>query len=301
MSQLSNLKARIRFLGGDQLGRLQAEKLRSFKSALKNSYQSATIEKLPSLESYQCLLNPDNISPDYDNKIISIDFDAGFSAGTVFKWLENDTYWLVYLPELTETAYFRAYVRRCKNKISINNNDYYIYIKDAIENSMDWNEENQISWNSLNNSIVIYITRTDESVEYLKRFNLIDINDKKWRVESVNSLGIEGILEVRLKEYFINSFADLEIQLSGAVMNPMLPNISGASIVEPYAIEDYSIKLASGGVWSISNDKAKILTPDLSADNITIEILSGRSGTFDLIYTRQGQPEIVLPIIIKSL
>lgn len=301
MSQLNNLKARVRFLGGNQLGRIQAEKLRSFKSALKNSYQSAEIEKLPELTSYQCLLNPDNTKPEYDNKVISIDFEAEFQAGTVFKWTENDTYWIVYLPELTETAYFRAYIRRCKQKIVINDIDYYIYIRDTIENTFDWDTEQKLSWNSLNNGINIYITKTEDSINFLKRFSIIEIDNKKWQVLSINSLGIEGILEIRLEEYFTNSYKSLEQSPSGAVMNPMLPNISGQLIIEPYAIENYSINLASGGFWSVSNDKVKIISSDVYADTVIIEVISGRSGSFDLIYNRQGETPVVLPVIIKSL
>jgi hypothetical protein len=62
----------------------------------------------------KALINPDKNKQDYDDKILSIDYAFGYNPGDVFLWVGTNTYWLVYLRELTEDAYFRAEIRRCK-------------------------------------------------------------------------------------------------------------------------------------------------------------------------------------------
>ena len=65
----------------------------------------------------RALINPDKVKQDYDDKILSIDRKYGWDLGDVFKWCGTDTYWIIYLEELTEDAYFRGSIRRCRYKI----------------------------------------------------------------------------------------------------------------------------------------------------------------------------------------
>jgi hypothetical protein len=64
------------------------------------------------------LINPNKNSTEYDDKVLSIDYAYNFKPGDIFKWIGTNTYWLVYLPELTEDAYFRSKIRRCRYEIS---------------------------------------------------------------------------------------------------------------------------------------------------------------------------------------
>ena len=47
------------------------------------------------------------------DKIISIGFEHDFKTGDVFEWCNTGTYWLIYLQDLTELAYFRGDIRKC--------------------------------------------------------------------------------------------------------------------------------------------------------------------------------------------
>ena len=86
---LNNMKARLGYYGGNrQLDRMNADKLRSLKKALLYSYQAATAILSDGRE-FKCLINPNKLSLDLDNKIISIPFkDYCLNAGNID--MEND-------------------------------------------------------------------------------------------------------------------------------------------------------------------------------------------------------------------
>jgi hypothetical protein len=305
MSGLDRLKTRLTYHGGEtSLSRINDSKLWSLRGALKNSYQSALIKKLPNNEEYQCLINPDRVKPDYDNKVISIESSAGMRAGSTFYWPSNNTYWLIYLSELTETAYFRGYIRRCRYNITINNTNYYVYIQGPTETDIKWNQKSGISWSKLNHSLTMYVARTTDSLEFFKRFNTLELDGQTWQVEATDSISIEGIIEVNLGEYFNNSMEDLQEVPVIAPINTLLPHIVGDTFVKPYDIETYTIALAANGVWSISNSKAIIKTS--TSNDVVVEIISGKSGTFNLVYTYEDPEtltteEVILAITIESL
>ena len=73
MSGLENLQKRLQYRGGNQEGRMIKDKLQTLKKALIYSYQGATIELADGRE-FRCLINPDKLKNDYDNKIISIPY-----------------------------------------------------------------------------------------------------------------------------------------------------------------------------------------------------------------------------------
>jgi hypothetical protein len=42
-------------------------------------------------------MNPNKLKMDYDDKILSVPFDAGIKIGDIFEWVNTGTYWLVEL------------------------------------------------------------------------------------------------------------------------------------------------------------------------------------------------------------
>ena len=68
------MKTRLGYLGGNsQIERMNKDKLRSLKKALLYSYQAATAILSDGRE-FRCLINPNKLSLDLDNKILSIPF-----------------------------------------------------------------------------------------------------------------------------------------------------------------------------------------------------------------------------------
>jgi len=76
------------------------------------------VQKLDSDVVARALVNPNKLTMDYDNKILSVGYEYDYKPGDIFKWLNTDTYWIVYLQDLTELAYFRGDIRKCRYTIS---------------------------------------------------------------------------------------------------------------------------------------------------------------------------------------
>lgn len=314
---IETMKTRLAYRGGNTEGRLQKDKLNSLKKVLWNSYQAETAILADGRE-FKCLINPDKLKPEYDNKIISIPFKdfclnseskeeqvIGMKPGDSFVWKSRtehpDTTWLVYLQHIEEDAYFRAEIRKCDYEIEINGTKYPVYVRGPVETDIPWNQKKGIVWNNLNYSLVMYITKNEETNNFFKRFAKIDFDEQKWEVQAVNRYDSSGsIIEVFLKETFSNTIEEevqKEQESDEVEKNPTLPYIVGEDSIYPYDIKDYSINGMSGGNWSISNDKAKIIKQDELT--VTIEVTTSKSGNFDLIYN--GKDLITLPIVIKSL
>ena len=318
MSSLHILNKRLQYQGGNQEGRFIKDKLKSLKKALLYSYQAETAVLADERE-FRCLINPDKLKPEYDNKIISIPYrdiclnkdkigitskgeeEIGLKPGDVFCWKETKTYWLVYLQYLEENAYFRAELRRCKYEIEINDNKYRVYVRGPVETTMPWNQKKGIVWNDMNYSLAIYITKNEETLQFFHRFSKIKFNGKPWEVQAVNEFDADGIIEVYLDEDYQNSIEDAEKGEIPEIEIPDKdsPHIEGNIFVKPYDIVEYKILNAENGTWSVSNDKAKIIEQNNSY--VKIEIVTGKSGAFDLIYNRDNEEDIVLSVKIESL
>ena len=72
---------------------------------------------------YRCWHDLRTDSPE----IISIGYEYGYRPGTVFEWYNTGTYWLIYLQDLTELAYFRGDIRRCSYTIDWIGEDGQVY------------------------------------------------------------------------------------------------------------------------------------------------------------------------------
>ena len=113
-SSLDLLKTRITYHGSNVQETYEKDKLRSLKNALKYSYQSEDI-LLEDGREFKCLINPDKLKENYDEKMLSIPFEdiclnkerigktsagiepIGLKAGDVVQWKKNGSYWLVYM------------------------------------------------------------------------------------------------------------------------------------------------------------------------------------------------------------
>ena len=163
---MKTLAARIQYQGGNQLERIKQQKKKSFQQALTNDYNTRFI-KTPLKTCFPCLINENNLKPDYDKKILSVDFDARLEAGDTFEILDDETHWMVYLPILTETAYLRAEIIRCRYSLEVNGREYWIYFQGPTETDLRWLMRRGISVNELNLSGTIYIKNDENTKEYV--------------------------------------------------------------------------------------------------------------------------------------
>lgn len=313
MSRIDTLSLRVNYAGGGKADdRMQKDKLRTLKKALLYSYQAETAI-LEDGREFRCLINPDKLKNDYDNKILSIPYydiclntekldiptslaeePTNIKVGDVFTWKENGTKWIVYLQFLEESAYFRAEIRLCSNMITINDKDFWAYVRGPVETTIRWNQKSNIAWNDINYSKILYIGE-NETTKQLSRFDIIKVDGENYQVQVVNKdTASDGILVVYLKEYFTNTIEEENpLQESEKIES----EIQGETEVYPYDVKTYTID-SFGGNWSISNKNAKILAS--SDSQVKIEIIAGRACTFDLIY-HVGGCDYTLPITVKSL
>ena len=319
MSGLNKLKTRLDYRGGEaQQDRMINDKLRSLKKALLYSYQ-AGVAVLKDNKEFRCLMNPDRLVPDYDNKELSIPFEdialnekgegvqkIDIKPGDVFKWKQTDSYWLVYLRFWEELAYFRAAVRRCDTEIEVNKQKYKVYVKGPETKDIDWNLKEDINWNTPNYTIMMFVTEDENTSAYFKRFQELKVNGHNYQVVGVNSFKAEGIIQVYLKEYYKNTIKDEGyVEPTPAPTPTQGCRIEGDTLVYPYDTKAYTIKEApEDGFWTIDNEKkAKIVAINHQEGSVMVEFITGKSGKINLSYKSNNTEETLanIEVVIDSL
>lgn len=327
MSGLENLQTRLQYKGGEkQLDRMKHSKVNTLKRALLYSYQSQTAILSDGRE-FRCLINKDKTKIYSDDKIISIPFEdiclnekeltgvpigkyktsegtqiIGMKPGDVFTWKETNTDWIVYLQRLEETAYFRAEIRNCQYTLDIDGKTYKVFARKKALGEIPWHTSKEISWNDLDYSLEMYLTKDDITKNKYKRFDIIELDDRPWEVQAVDAMSVDGIVMVALKEYYRNSIEEAVKEEQAEIPTPevdtRLPHITGDTEVYPYDTKVYTINGITGGSWSLDSKKAKIVSQ--TEESVTIEVTTGRSGEFELKYIKEND-EVVLKVTIKSL
>ena len=325
---LELLNKRLKYYGGNQQQRFINDKERTLKKALLYSYQAATAV-LSNNQEFRCLINPDKNKPAYDNKILSIPYkdiclnaprmgktsegivNIDIKTGDVFTWKQTDTHWLVYLQILEEDAYFRSEIRRCDQQIKIGDRSYWVYIRGPVETSIEWTQKSGIEWNTLNYSLVMYITADENTNSYFERFKTVKVLDprynteKTWQVVGVDPYYGDGIIQIFLDEFFENSIAEAAIAEKNNIEeeNPVdetAPYISGPLEVSQYSKTYYEIRNAENGNWFIKwKGETKSLNSSLRIIPLNVQI--GELGTFTLIYRIQEQNIATLDVNITAL
>ena len=297
------MKKRLEYLGGDTDGRNVKGKLKSMLAALRDSYQAEWITLNEYDEEkkvrWRCLINPDKLKEDYDQKEISIQFESNLKEGDVFLWDRTKTHWIVYLQEYNEEAYFRANIRRCDYQIDIEDNKYWVYMRGPMETTIQWRSKHNLNINELNYTAVMYITKNEETLSFFDRFKIIKWDGHNWIVNAVDRYSQKGIIEVVLNEHFDNEMEDNMI--IPEIIEPDIgtPHIKGSQFVEPYAENLlYVVKNANNGTFIVNSTKVKL--NNVTESSCEISILTGKSHSFDLIYRRNGKDDIVLNITVES-
>lgn len=338
MSGLDTLQTRIQYRGGKQEGRMIKDKEKALKKALLYSYQACTAILADGRE-FRCLINPDKLKTNYDDKIISIPFkdiciggknkdatnsqspvqtgiqtpgektsegeeEIGMKAGDVFTWKETNSHWLVYLQRIEEDAYFRAEIRRCRHEVKINDNIYKAYAAAIDRDEISWITKQNVSFNELNYGLNMYITKNAETEDFFHRFTIVEVNGKPWEVQAVDAISTEGIIQISLKEYYQNSIEkevanNSIIPKARAVEPTVMSSIDGATTVYPYDELVYTIENYDGDGEWFISN-TKAKILSQSTHEVSIMVTSGRSGTFDLIYRKNDGQEENLTVSIES-
>jgi len=280
----NSLKNRIKYWGGNSNGRIKQTKLWSFHLALASDYNSRWI-KTPLKRIVRCLINTDNIKMDYDKKIISVDFSSELEPGDVFQCLDDQTYWMILLPDLVETAYLKAQIIRCRYQLDINNKNYWIYFQGPTETDIRWFQKRSINLNEMNLSGRIYIKKDENTLDYFHRFTKINIAGLPWEVQTIDSISTPGVIELVIKEDYTNEYKNL----------PSVPIedendiIIGQDIVKQDSNNSYMINsnyYDESGQWILADNDSKAILTDTyqNARICSINILESAIGSFKIKY-----------------
>ena len=297
---------------------------------------------------FRCLINHDKLKVDYEDKIISIPFfeppigkidpiETDFHNGTVFKWVYGnkeewtpDTYWIVYMQYSEETAYFRAEIRKADEEIQIvtiddegneNTVTYRGWMTGPNETTALWNIKKDVTWNDMNYTKLLYITKDEDTVAFFNRFDRIIINGKPWEVQAYNerystskTKGTDtGIIRVALKETYTSTDQFIRETNEAAAAKEeaqaeydethIQARVDGVTVARPYDTLVYKVKNVEDEQeiqqWSISDPTlARIVKISEDGHTAKIQILSltGNQNGFNISYGSLSKH-----VIIKSL
>lgn len=327
MNNLEMMRKRFEWQGGiHQEDRMIHDKQRTLHRALKYSYQACSIEMVqrhcdvletirdidPDIGVYgevRALINPDKVKQDYDDKIVSLDYEHGYEPGDVFEWKKTNTYWLIYLQEITEDAYFRGEIRRCRYKIKFkdakgNECSTWAAIRGPVETAIDSIQKNQQRIDRPNLSLNILVPRNEKTLYAFDRYKEFLFAGRSWEVVATDDVSMKNVLEINAKENFINDVTDdIENELKdGLVFAPEDPtpnsDIEGPTFIKPMIAETFSVDVADGK-WCIVEDvPVKIQTTgNLTA---TVTWSKATSGQFTLRWVKGNEIREKV-IVVESL
>lgn len=335
---IHNMATRLKANGGfSQQDRMIFDKRRSLDRALHFSYQAASVDKIacsddfyddkmhrldefdPLLDNYaNALINPDKLKQDYDDKIISLHYEENYHVGDVFEWLGTNTYWLIYLQDLDELAYFRGNIRRCRYMINWEDEDgehsTYAAVRGPVETKIDYIQKHQISVDNPNYSLHILMPHSEENVNQFKRYSKFylrntenEVDPTCWRVEATDWISTPGILEITAVEYYANESED-DIEngiVGGLIVKPISPNenivdasIVGETFIKPKKFYEYEWKgKIPNSIWKVSDKyPVELIIDKDNPAKVKVKWLSPYSGEFELQYGT-----ITKKIVVESL
>lgn len=317
MSNLEMMRKRLEFQGGiAQEDRMIQGKYQTFLRTLKYSYQGCDVRLAQPHDSfaldieypqYRALINPDKIKQDYDDKILSIDYNTGFGPGDVFQWIGTNSYWIIYLEELTEDAYFRGEIRRCRYQIKFKDEEGNICttwaaIRGPVETQIDSLQKNQIRHDRANLSLNILMPQNEKTLKAFDRYSEFILAGKCWRVEAPDSISMKNIIEVNAEEYYINRKTDSDVK-DGLIVEPIDPTpcskILGETFIKPKIAEIY-VAPEQGGQWCIIEKNCPIIIKPKT--NTSVEVMWNKtvSGQFTLRW-HKGHKVATKVIVVESL
>ena len=309
---VNNQFVRLNHQGGNlQQDRMIKDKRRSLDRALVYSYQGADVRKIDSTSDdyVRALINPNKLKQDYDDKIISVGYEHHFECGDIFEWKGTETYWLIYLQDLTELAYFRGDIRKCSHQINWEDENgkhsTYAAIRGPVETKINYIQKHGISVDNPNYSLNILLPKTADTLSYFQRYNKFYLADDElkvcWRIEAIDWLSMPGVLEINAVEYYANEFEDnLEDGTVGSLKTePINPNnsfiedtIIGETFIKPKREYEYEYIGNLVGKWSVKENYPIELIQD--GKKVKLRWLNTYSGQFDLIYADCFKKTIVV-------
>lgn len=300
LENLELMKMRARAAGNDrQHNRMIIDKQRSLHRALLYSYQAAWVKKDndSSADWVRALMNPDKVKFDYDEKVISIDWEHNFRPGDTFEWGKGTgSHWMVLKTEDTELAYLRANCRRCQ-KLSafdpINKEMFsqWCVIRGPVETKINTIQKAGIIADVPNLTLDIYMADTERNRRTFERYVNFEFDERFWKVQAVDFISTPGVYEIVAEEDYECHNHEQYLQVEKPEPVPAEVNeILGDVSIKPCEKHCYMMKLPATGEWTITLPATKnkeiddVMDYTIDGDKIFVTWTMLRSGSFILHY-----------------
>lgn len=307
---------RLRAAGGNrQQERMVRDMYHTFERALHYSYQSAEIHRIDAEDPQpvRALINADKLKQNYDDKILSVDYDENFEPGDVFEWLGTGTHWLVYLQNLTELAFFKGNIRKCNYKVDWEDENgelqsTWMAVQGPSQSSIESILKNGASVDIPNHALTILMPKNEATIKRFQRYSKFYLQEADelteqicWRVEATDTLSMPGVLEVIAVEYYANETEDdIESGLvGGLIVKPQDPTpetlIKGETFIRPKKTYIFEYSGNDTGKWYLDN-KGYPIQYKVNGNKIELVWTKAISGQFTL-----GYGTVKKTIVVESL
>lgn len=317
MDNLEMMRKRLEWQGGiHQEDRMIKGKWRTLNRVLKYSYQACSVQMVQQhaipLNSekdqidqemnifpiFRALINPDKVKQDYDDKILSIDYGTGYQPGDIFEWKKTGTHWIIYTEEITEDAYFRGNIRRCKYRIKFRDKNgnwksTWAAIRGPVETQIESIQKNQQRIDKPNLSLNILIPQNEDTLYAFDRYAEFLFAERAWKVKAPDSISMRNIIEVNAEEDYINKDTDdiAEGMKNGLIIEPVdkTPDskIKGESFIKPKIQEIYSVE-DIGGKWKVLEDDAPVVLSPYNDKSVRVTWNKSTHGQFTLQWIKDN-------------
>ena len=277
------MKRRLEHYGGiKQIDRNIEGKRYSLESAIKSGdYDTIDFTIDDDSDIYQALVNENKLMQGYDDKEISCNKEL--AIGSVIHTNDlGDSYWMIYRKELAERAYFRGYMRKCKNDyIEFGSEKTRAVVIGPKNTEIDWEIKSNNRIDSPNLIITIWIPATEKNKEFFKRYAKFEYANLTWEIQSVNAIDYEGILMCSAKENY-EIIPEIKVENEDNIVDGVY--IEGAKIMKPLQTQTYKISSENfSGEWTVEENKP-ITILNKNEREITIKWTSTKSGEFTLSF-----------------
>ena len=318
---VNDLSDYLRTHGGyHQQERMIRDKRKTLDRALLYSYQGAIVKKLldseEANEPVRALINPDKNKLSYDDKIISVGFEHGFKPGDVFEWVNTDSYWIVYLQDLTELAYFRGEIRKCSYKVKWYDKDdeqeyeTFVAIRGPVETQINGIQKIGDRIDTPNYTLYMIVPKTEYNLKKFKRYSKFYLDEFStcWKVTVADAISSPGVIMLTAIEDYSNSVDEDKILVSPLAINRDT-DIVGEGFIKVKGTYEYYYKGSLAGGWRAVGTNGQKVPVKLEAffDNqknraVKLTWDSADSGQFELQFvSRENKVLDSKVIVVESL
>jgi hypothetical protein len=324
---LESMKSRLNYQGGTSpQSRMINDKLKSMLFATKHSYQAANFQIWSEQEApiVRGLFNPVTQTENFDTKMISTEFKHNYKVGTYFRWENTDTYWICFLQDKTELAYFRGECRQCNFKVKWVDKDRRLL--ETLVSVIGPSEAHLRKSSSMQAKVAedfpnagIKVLAQDNPLNrgFFHRYQIFLIQNTAYIVEQIDTLSLPGILQLQATEHYANLVEDdIEHNIRNVYnVQPIIPEhpteyaIEGSLTIKPQIDAVYNTSLRGGQWVIIENMNLSInakrnpatLVGDVTKCPITVVWNSMKSGMFTLGYLMPNGDMYQKAIFVESL